>query len=142
MIRRSPLLLVWAFVPVLALAACERVTGLESAPLGEPFWLDYGESVRLPAAPGSIRFVELLEDSRCPSGPLVQCVSGGRVRIRLAIAPPAADEGFHELRLLDQPTAVNIGGYLIQLRAVEPPPAIDAPPVTSYRVQLIVTAVR
>ena len=63
MIRRSPLLLASA----LLFGACQGVLAPQTAGLGEPFWLGYHETVIVPTSAGTIRFTEVLEDSRCPS---------------------------------------------------------------------------
>jgi hypothetical protein len=138
MIRAAPLLLSFA----LAGLACRGPTAPEAARLGEPFWLPYGSAVRIPVSTGTLRFVALLEDSRCPSGPLIMCVSAGRVRLMIASAQGNGPVTMHELRLLDAPSAVSIGGHLVQLVDVAPHPGMEAPPVSEYRARFLVTAVR
>lgn len=138
MIRAAPLLLSFALVGI----ACQGPTAPEAARLGEPFWLDYGHAVRLPVSSGNLRFVSLLEDSRCPAGPLIMCASAGRVRLILASASGNGPVVMHELRLLDSPGAVYVDGHLVQLLDVAPPPGMEPPPVSAYRARLLVTAVR
>lgn len=138
MIRAAPLLLALS----LAVAACDAPTAPAVAPLGQAFWLGYGQAVRIPASPGTLRFVQLLEDSRCPVGPLIACAWAGRVRLRLAAESGTGSVNLHELRLLDAPSAIAIDGLLVQLLAVAPEAQMEAQPVSEYRARLLITAVR
>jgi hypothetical protein len=137
--RRSPLLLALA----LLFGGCQALTAPPVAELGEPFWLGYREVVVVPTSAGTLRFAELLEDSRCPSDPLIHCAWAGRVRLRMTAAGFGSSETVHELRLLDEPGAIMVGGYRVSLVAVDPPRTIaDPPPESRYRAQLVITAVR
>lgn len=74
---------------------------LTDVTLGEPFELQVGEVAVLRDQQLSIRFLSVLEDSRCPTGSLILCIWAGRVRLRLAVAPLSGDEAFVELHFGD-----------------------------------------
>ena len=139
MVRRSPLLLAFAVL----FGACQGLTEPPVAQFGEPFWLDYGKTVVIPASTGTLHFTQLLEDSRCPSDPLILCVWAGRVRILVTVSGVGSDQAAHELRLLDSPGAIQVGGIVITLLDVAPArTAQEPPPDSEYRAKLRITAMR
>lgn len=115
---------------------------LTEVTLGEPFELAVGEVAVLRDQQLSIRLLSVLEDSRCPIGPLILCVWAGRVRLRLAVAPLSGDEAFVELHFGDDPTAVTLGTRRLELLDVLPPARIETILPGDYRAQLVLTAVR
>lgn len=139
MIRRSPLLLAFAVL----FGGCTGLFAPQTAELGQPFWLGYHEAVILPTSAGTIRFAELIEDSRCPSEALIVCVWSGRVRLKITTSGFGPAGTAHELRLLDEPRSITLDGLVIELLAVDPQRSdVETPPPSRYRAQLIVTAVR
>ncbi len=138
MIRPAPLLIAFA----LGVAACSgAVEPVTSAQLGEAFWIRVAEPLAVPDARLVVRFVEVLEDSRCPNDPLIQCIWAGRVRIRIGLTTLGGVESLHELRFLDQPSAVIVGSYHVELLDITPLPTADLPPRNGYRAQLRVVEV-
>lgn len=123
--------------------ACHGLLAPQTAELGEPLWLGYHETVIVPTSAGTIRFAEVLEDSRCPSDDFIVCVWAGRVRLELTASGFGGDRTVHELRLLDQPGSITLGGFVIELLDVDPPRShADPAPLSRYRAQLLITAVR
>jgi hypothetical protein len=106
----------------------------------QPFRLAFGRSARLEHTPTRVRFAELLEDSRCPSG--VQCIQAGRVRVRLEVS-----------RGRERPVAVEVstdpdgfrsgGGATWELAGAEPARrAGDAVEPEDYVITLIARPLR
>lgn len=82
------LLLVGALVAALAAAGCaptqppsETTARVRTPNAGEPFRLALGATARRDGH--TVRFVEVVEDSRCPTD--VQCVTAGRAQVRLEV---------------------------------------------------------
>lgn len=61
----------------------------------------------------TIKFVSVLEDSRCP--PDVTCVWAGNAKVKLAISKGKAAPSFVELNTGHDPTSVIFNGYEIKL---------------------------
>ncbi|MGE3467820.1 MAG: hypothetical protein AB7J13_12930 [Pyrinomonadaceae bacterium] len=61
----------------------------------------------------SIKFVEIVEDSRCP--PDVDCIWAGNAKVRIAVAKDKMAPQFAELNTLGGPTSVKLYGYTISL---------------------------
>lgn len=109
--------------------------------MGKPFELALGEKLYLPAADLTLRFVSVLEDSRCPAD--VQCIWAGRVVV--VIEARADEEAPQELTLglpggitPDAPEQQALGAYTIRLVSVDPYPATSGGPPLDYVVTLIV----
>lgn len=106
-------------------AGCATASGAadRTAPLGESFRLPRGESAEVGGL--SVRFAQVVEDSRCPLG--VQCIRAGEAKIQLALRTSdqrrtvvLATEGA-------QPNAVDFAGYEVRLVTVDPPRRRDDP---------------
>lgn len=61
----------------------------------------------------TIKFVDILEDSRCP--PNVQCVWAGNAKVRLAVSRGKASPKFIELNTGVYPQSMKLYGYEIKL---------------------------
>ena len=70
----------------------------------------------------SIKFVEMVEDSRCPTG--TTCVWAGNAKVRIEVRSGRHSQTF-ELNNTTQPTVVNYAGYDIKLTGLTPKPAIN-----------------
>ncbi len=66
----------------------------------------------------TIKFVEIVEDSRCP--PDVTCVWAGNAKIKLAVSKGKAAPKFIELNTNLEPHSVKIAGYEIKLVSLSP----------------------
>jgi hypothetical protein len=106
-------------------AGCATASGAadRTATLGESFRLPRGESAEVGGL--SVRFAQVVEDSRCPLG--VQCIRAGEAKIQLALRTNdqrrtvvLATEGA-------QPNAVDFAGYEVRLVTVDPPRRRDDP---------------
>ena len=81
LLQRSLLLLV-----LVALAGCDLFWNSgdsTSAQLGDPFWIDYGETTALDDGALRITFDGTLNDSRCPKD--VACIWAGSAKIQLRV---------------------------------------------------------
>ena len=76
----------------------------------------------VPHAGFSIKFVEMVEDSRCPAG--TNCVWAGNAKVKIIVRQGRHTRTF-ELNDMTQPTVVNYGGYDIKLTALTPKPGIN-----------------
>ena len=92
-----------------------------------PFRLALGDEVERDGH--AIRFVEIVEDSRCPEGS--QCITEGRARIRLTVDGEAAVLSVPHGRMADDETStVERGTIQVEVTGLEPAPGVvsDDPP--------------
>jgi len=121
-------------------AAATDSAGSKYAPrLGSEFELHVGERVNLHRTKLSIKFGNVLEDSRCPSD--VTCVWAGNARLQLAVSNGRASK---MLRLNSNtaaplPADSTFAGYSVKLVNLRPYPLSKQPIARgSYVVRLIV----
>ena len=94
-----------------------------SALIDTPFDLEIGQSAVLAADGFRIRFVGVVEDSRCPTN--VQCVTAGRARVAISLHEGDRILGEHELTLDGGSTSgrdIAVERYIVRLDALEPYP--------------------
>ncbi|WP_412060781.1 hypothetical protein [Rubrivirga sp. IMCC45206] len=73
----------------------------------------------------TLRFVEVVEDSRCPEG--VDCIQAGRAQIRLAIGADQAVLSVPHARMGDDETATAVlDGLTVTLQSLDPYPGSAA----------------
>jgi len=132
------------FLPAFLFAAVGGCNGSESAAspevleaaTGAPFVLAEGESVDV--AGRTLRFVDVIEDSRCPAG--VTCVWEGRAKVRLAAANPEGAEWQQVLTLpyggmtSEESSVWPVGGVEVELVDVLVMEDSDAPREVTLRV--------
>jgi hypothetical protein len=70
-----------------------------------------------------IRFVRLVEDSRCPEG--VDCVWAGNGKISITVRKGKRRAASFELNTMTEPTSVSFQGYEIKLVKLDPYPKKD-----------------
>ena len=70
-----------------------------------------------------IKFLDVLEDSRCPEGR--QCVWAGNAKVRIAVWTGRQKPLILEVNSGLQPQVVNYGRYEIRLAALDPRPTAD-----------------
>jgi hypothetical protein len=87
----------------------------------EPFRLAFGQAVEVEQGRARARFVELVEDSRCPRE--VQCIQAGRARVRLTVEGGTAPAAAIELSTDVDESVRSAGSVTFELQAVEPYPA-------------------
>lgn len=69
----------------------------------------------------TVKFLELLEDSRCPKDSA--CIQAGTARIKIEVRKPNGASKTFELNTTENPQAVSFAGYEIKLIDVNPQPA-------------------
>ena len=105
----------------LLLAGCVSQSGTEVG-LDKPFSLGPGESVSITGEDLTVRFVEVINDSRCPQG--AECVWAGEVSVRLEITYQGVlNEKILVQQGLSQPARADFADYEITFD-VEPYPQL------------------
>ena len=107
-----------------------------TAHLSEPFQLRINQTAIIMPDNMSIRFLDVLEDSRCPTS--VVCVWAGQVTISLNITE--LGPGFPSILnlTLGLNSSANVDSHIVELLKVEPYPMIDRIiPKGDYRARLM-----
>ena len=71
----------------------------------------------------TIKFVSLIEDSRCPTD--TKCIQAGNARIQIKVKKAGGAPQTFELNTNDKPQAVSFAGYTIKLTDLNPKPATN-----------------
>ena len=71
----------------------------------------------------TIKFVSLIEDSRCPTD--TNCIQAGNARIQIQVKKANGAWKTFELNTNDKPQAVSFAGYTIKLTDLNPKPATN-----------------
>jgi hypothetical protein len=101
----------------LAAAACSHAPTTPSAPIGTPFRIGVGQTLRLNGGL-ELGFDEVLEDSRCPADAV--CVWAGRARLKAWLSVNGARR---EIELqTDTPQPLRVDGFEFDVQALEPFP--------------------
>ncbi len=87
--------------------------------LAEDFMLKIGESVQIEGGLGFIKFIKILEDSRCPIN--VTCVWAGNVKAEFEILDRDRKKTRTFLNSNVKPNNVLLKGYTLQLISILPP---------------------
>jgi hypothetical protein len=104
-------------------------TSASSIALGYPFKLAVNQTAYLEQADLNFRFVDVTEDSRCPSD--VQCVWAGQVSVSIEAARASSGDAVGNFTLtiqgsggpgLNDSSTASVEGYLVKLASVEPYP--------------------
>jgi hypothetical protein len=77
----------------------------------------------VPGAGFKIKFVEMVEDSRCPTG--TTCIWAGNAKVKIEVRGGRGGAKTFELNSATQPTVVNYAGYDIKLIGLTPKPAVN-----------------
>lgn len=99
------------------LAACGSATGPE---VGEEFELRVGERATLAELRLYVRFIQVTDDSRCPTR--AECVWAGDGAVLLEIAPQDGDAYELTLHTLLDPKVASLGGVELSLVRLDPYP--------------------
>ena len=113
-----------AMILGLMLAGCSTPAGKTVVEPGEEFSLAIGQSASLKGENLEITFLDVTEDSRCPSGAV--CVWEGRATssVRISGKQGAQDVGLPEPGLSQSPYQQTIGGYTF-IYHLQPYPELD-----------------
>ncbi len=71
----------------------------------------------------TIRFVSLIEDSRCPTD--VNCIQAGNAKIQIKVSKANGAAKTFELNTNSKPQTVSFAGYEIKLNDLNPKPATN-----------------
>ena len=103
---------------------------------GEPFRLALGDTADRDGH--SVRFAEVVEDSRCPEG--VQCVSAGRAQIRVEIdGDPFVLTVPHAGQRDTEASMVEWGEIQVVLTGLEPYPGVATAQAGATPVAVLIT---
>ena len=83
------------------------------------FTLKVEQEKVVPGTRIKVKFIELIEDSRCPTD--VQCVWAGNAKIKLRFSKGSSEETV-ELNTFIKPKSVEFGGYKFSLMGLAPRP--------------------
>lgn len=83
----------------------------------QEFELGFGSERQIAESPVKIKFVQVLEDSRCPTD--VQCVWQGNAKVRVAVDSAGATT-VADLNTSLESRSLSAFGYIIELRDVKP----------------------
>ena len=116
--------------------------------LGEPFQLRINQTAIILPDNMSIRFLDVLEDSRCPA--FVVCVWPGQVTVSLNITESSLPGSSRVVNLTLGPSisnlpasSANVDSHTVELLQVEPHPMRDEQiPKSDYRVTLVASSLR
>jgi len=125
-----------AMVAILSLAACLPQSNEINAKLGEEFSLMPGQSASVMGEPLAIRFLEVVNDSRCPTG--VTCIWEGQVTClveiiyadsqnRMTLTQPGSGQG-----------RADFEEYSIEFQVQPYPEAGKQIAKQDYRLQLVI----
>lgn len=130
----------------LALVGCQMSREAEADPiepsLGQEFVVGGGQEAVLRRNDLSVRFSELLEDSRCPTD--VECFWTGQARIAVIVQPTGRPSTAAYFNTNPAPgenvQSVRAGDYSVELKSLEPYPRTPDDPISfsDYRATLLV----
>ena len=93
------------------------------------FALRYGNQKTIARGELRIRFVTVMEDSRCPVG--VNCVWAGNAKIQVRVSDRRGHSKMIELNTNGEPRAAQFGRYAINLVNLTPQPRQNSKPAPS-----------
>ena len=102
---------------LLIAAACSHAPTAPSAPIGTPFKIGVGQTVRLQSGL-ELGFDEVLEDSRCPADAV--CVWAGTAKLKAWLSVNGARRDIELKTFPRQPLAID--EFTIDVQALEPFP--------------------
>ena len=76
----------------------------------------------VPSAGFKIKFVEMVEDSRCPEG--TNCIWAGNAKVKIEVRGKGSARSF-ELNSTTEPTVIVFSGYEIKFVGLTPKPAAN-----------------
>lgn len=106
---------------VLLLAAAVFIQARPQA--GEIVRVQVNKEVRAPKSRLTIRFTELVEDSRCPKG--TNCVWAGEGKIKVLVSRNGGKGQVFELSTMERSNTASFVGYQLRLVDLKPQPAAN-----------------
>ncbi len=114
-------------------------TNAVSADLDEPFSLAVGERAWVGEISLSVRFLDVANDSRCPSHALILCVWEGDAAVVIEMVSRRGDVTVDTLHTALQPKSVTVGRGILILRRLDPYPEDVTPiPIGDYVATFVV----
>jgi hypothetical protein len=110
---------------ILAIIAIFSVTTALSAQKAEKLSVRGGQQKTLPASRIAVKFVSVVEDSRCPQG--VNCIWAGVATIRIQVRKSGKPAKEFELNTNQLDKSVTFEGHEIKLVGLTPYPQSDSP---------------
>lgn len=116
-----------ATAAVAVMAACTTMPrgGTVQAPLNEPFRLAQGETASVTGTQLTVRFAEVVSDSRCPVG--VQCVRAGEARVSFELRGGASPQAVILATGGAEPRHATYDAFDVHLVTLEPQPRTNVP---------------
>jgi hypothetical protein len=126
---------------LVAAAACAPEVGGQTVSLGDSFSLSVGQSASIDGDDLAIKFIDVIADSRCPSG--AQCIWQGEVAclVKITHSGTGQEKVLTYPGLTQEPSETQFGSYQFTF-SVEPcPEAGKEIEKSEYRLNLLVTKV-
>lgn len=102
--------------------------------------IETGKSVYVKGARLTIKFVEVVEDSRCPRD--VNCIWAGNAKLKLLVSKGKKRSQEVELNSGIEPTTVTVFGYDLSLKDLTPYPDTSNPSRDTPKALISVKAVK
>jgi hypothetical protein len=115
-------------------AACALATEPGVAALDREFGVREGEQVEVDGGQLTVRFLEVADDSRCPTG--AQCAWAGEGVVLLRLARTGSEPAEVTLRTTPDKESATYQGYRVVLRELDPHPRVGGSPPETYRATL------
>lgn len=96
----------------------------KEVPLDQEFELKVGQEAIIKGEQLKVKFISVLEDSRCPKG--VTCIQAGRGRVALQLTPQNKKYETVELSTASTGQETDFNGYQIKLVSLNPYPKMDS----------------
>jgi hypothetical protein len=114
----KPILIILLFAVFTVLSV-----SVEARPGGSLVSVQLHEEKSITGAGFKIKFVEMVEDSRCPTG--TTCIWAGNAKVKIEVHGGRGGTKTFELNSTTQPTVVTYAGYDIKLASLTPKPAVN-----------------
>ncbi len=141
--RSSWLLLVAAVVGCSSVAGPDANVELAATPdLDVPFELEVGERAFVGEAGIHIRFLDVANDSRCPSNALILCVWEGDGAVVVEVEHSQGTTQTNILHTTLDPKVLDLGAVILELASLAPYPETVTPiPLDEYVATFVVRVI-
>ncbi|MDD5510387.1 MAG: hypothetical protein PHI12_06240 [Dehalococcoidales bacterium] len=135
--RKLTICLVVFLVIVSAVSSCSGLGGSQ-VNLNEEFALSPGQLAFVEGENLSVKFLEVVEDSRCPRG--VTCIWTGRIAVIVELTHAGSSDRLTltEPGLTDEYSKESHQGYELAFQVTPYPQAAEEIPTSAYRLHLII----